>query len=115
MSGVVETAVVPTKLYGESPRCLQINMYGLTIGMSPWSHADGRLVEAKKVIGTHDVIERFDFEHHMLQPGRLARHTGRESHAVMTRVAAQETQTNMVIDAYPVAQAKAQHICVKVV
>jgi hypothetical protein len=32
----------------------------------------------------------------MLQPGRLARHTRRESDAVMTRIAAQETQSDMV-------------------
>jgi hypothetical protein len=109
MSGVVETAVAPTKLYGKSPRCLHIDMYGLTIGMPPWSHADGGFVEPQKVIGAHHVIKRFNFKHHMLQPGWLTRHTWCESDAVMTRVAAQKTQTDMVVDAYPVAQAKAQH------
>lgn len=115
MSGVVEPAMAPAKLHGESPRGLHINMYGLTIGMPPWSHADGRSVGPQEVIGAHDVIERINFEHHMLQPGRLARHTRRESDVVMTRVAAQKAQTYMVVDAYPVAQAKAQHTGVKVV
>ena len=115
VSGVVEPAMAPAKLHGKSPRGLHIDMYGLTIGMPAWSHADGRFVEPQKVIGAHDVIERINFEHHMLQPGRLTRHTWCESDAVMTRVAAQETQANMVVDAYPVAQAKAQHTGVKVV
>jgi hypothetical protein len=51
----------------------------------------------------------------MLQSGRLTRHTRRESDAVMARIAAQETQPYMVVDAYPVAQAEAQHTGVKVV
>ena len=67
------------------------------------------------MIGAHDVVERFDFEHHMLQEGRLARHTGRESDAVMTRIVAQETQTDMVVNVYPIAQAQAQRADVKVV
>src|SRR5678815_3421144 len=51
----------------------------------------------------------------MLQPGRLARHAWRESDTVMTLVAAQETQTDTVVEVDPVAQAKAQYSGVKVV
>ena len=57
MSGVVEPAMAPAKLHGESRRGLHINMYGLTIGMPAWSHADGRSVGPQEVIRAHDVIE----------------------------------------------------------
>ena len=45
MSGVVESAMAPTKLHGKSPWCLHINMHGLTVGMAPGSHADGRFAQ----------------------------------------------------------------------
>ena len=71
VSGVVESAMAPTKLHGKSPGCLHINMHGLTVGMAPGSHADGRFAQPQEMIGAHDVVERFDFEHHMLRRGDL--------------------------------------------
>ena len=53
-------------------------------------------------------------EHDVLQSGSFARHAWSESDAVMARVAAQEAQTNVVVDEDPIAQAKTQHTCVKV-
>ena len=57
VSGVFEPAMAPAKLHGKSRRGLHINMYGLTIGMPAWSHADGRSVGPQEVIRAHDVIE----------------------------------------------------------
>jgi len=66
------------------------------------------------MIRAHDVIEQLHFEHYMLQPGRFARHAWRENHAGMTLVAAQEAQTNVVVDVYPITQAKVQHTGVEI-
>src|SRR5882724_5492476 len=109
MCGVVESAVAPAKLYGKSPWGLYINVYGLTVNVPARSHTNGRLVDAQEVIRAHDVIERLHFQHYVLQPGRLAWHAWSESHTVMALVATQEAQTNVVVDAYPITQAKAQH------
>jgi hypothetical protein len=38
----------------------------------------------------------------MLQSGSLARHAWGESDAVMAVIAAQETQTNVIVDTYPI-------------
>ena len=57
VSGVFEPAMAPAKLHGKSPGRLHINMYGLTIGMPPWSHADGRSAGPQEVVGAHHVIE----------------------------------------------------------
>ena len=84
-------------------------MYRLTINVAPRSHTNGRLVDAQEVIRAHHIIERVHFQHHVLQSGNLARHAWGESHSVMARVAAQEAQTNVVVDAYPITQAEAQH------
>src|SRR5207249_8783908 len=56
--GVVETAVTPAKLYGKSAWGLHINVYRLTINVSPRSHTNGRLVDAQEVIRAHHIIER---------------------------------------------------------
>ncbi len=77
-------------------------------------HANRRLVDAQKVIGTHDIIERLYLEHDMLQAGRLAWHAGRERQTVMALVAAQETQTDLIVDINPITQAKAQHAGVEI-
>jgi hypothetical protein len=50
----------------------------------------------------------------VLQPGRFARHAWSESHAVVACVAAQETQTNLVVDAHPITQAEAQYTGVEI-
>jgi hypothetical protein len=114
MCGVVESAVAPTKLYGKSAWRLHVNVYGLTINVPAGSHTNGRLMDAQEVIRAHDVIERLHFQHYVLQPGRLARHARSEGHTVMPFVAAQEAQTNVVVDAYPITQAEAQHTGVEV-
>ena len=102
MCGVVESAVAPAKLNGKSAWGLHINMYGLAIEMPARSHTNGRLADAQEVIRAHDIIERFHFQHYMLQPGRLARHAWGEGHTVMAFVATQEAQTNVVVDVYPI-------------
>ena len=111
---ISETAVTPAEFYGKSTRGLHVYVHGLTIDVAAGAHAYRRLVDAQEMIGAHDVIERFHFEHYMLQPGGFARHAWRESQAVMTLVAAQEAQTNVLIDVDPITQAKAQHAGVEI-
>src|SRR6266496_736018 len=107
-------ALGPAEFDGKSARCLHVNVDGLTIDVPAGAHTNGRLADAQEMIRAHDVIERLHFEHDMLQPGRFARHAWRESHAVVTLVAAQEAQTNVVVDVDPITQAKAQHAGVKI-
>src|SRR5262245_9273472 len=114
MYGVVETAVTPTKLYGKSARGLHINVYGLTIDVTAGPHTDGCLVNVQEVIRAHDIIERFNFQHDVLQPRRFSGHARSKSHTVVSRVAAQEAQTNVVVDPYPITQAEAQHAGVEI-
>src|SRR5437868_13918802 len=61
--GVVETAVTPAKLYGESAWGLHINVYRLTINVAPMSHTNGLLGYAQAVILTLTVIERVHCQH----------------------------------------------------
>src|SRR5262245_60192564 len=110
----IETTVAPAEFYGKSARRLYVNMHRLTVGVTAWAHTNGRLVVAQEMIEEHDVIEGFDFEHDMLQPGQFARHARRESHAVMTLVAAQEAQANFLVDVDPITQTKAQHAGVEI-
>src|SRR5215467_1055374 len=106
--------MAPAKLYGKSAGGLHVNVCGLTIEMPARAHAYGRLVNTQEVIGAHDVVQRFHFQHHMLQSGRLAWHAWRESEAVMARVAAQEAQANVVVDVYPITQPEAQYASIKI-
>lgn len=107
MRSIVEAAMAPAEFNGESPRGLHVNMDRLTIRMAARSHADGLVAAAQEVIGAHDIIEGLNFQHDMLQPGGLARHAWGESDAVVARVAAQEAQSNVVVDIDPIAQAEA--------
>ena len=106
---IIETALAPAEFDAKSAGCLHVNVDGLTVDVAAGAHTNGRLAYAQEMIRGHDVIERLHFEHDMLQPGRFAWHAWRESHAVVTLVAAQEAQTNVVVDVDPITQAKAQH------
>src|SRR5215510_11842082 len=114
MYGVVETTVTPAKFYGKSARGLHINVYGLTIDVAAGPHTNRCLVDAQEVIRAHHIIERFHFQHDVLQTGRFSGHARSESHTVMACVAAQEAQTNVVIDPYPITQAEAQYAGVEI-
>src|SRR5215475_7645159 len=107
MSGVVETAVSPAKLDGKSARSLHIDVYGLTIDVATGPHTNRCLMNAQEVIRAHHIIERLHFQHDVLQPRRFSGHARSESHTVMTCVAAQEAQTYVVVDPYPITQAEA--------
>jgi hypothetical protein len=65
----IETAMTPAELYGKAAGSLHVNVYRLTVGMPAWSHPNGCLVEAHKMVRSHHIIERLDFQHHVLQTG----------------------------------------------